>query len=435
MRSTHLRSIGVLASGSAATQALVVLLTPIITRLYTPSEYAAVVVYGSIVAIAAAVAGGRYESAVVMPINDAEGERDAVALVQLPVLLSLAFASIGLCFLAVLKLTGLPGALQSLGWWSLAIPAGVVLGVSTAALSAHATRGRDYATLARVAPQQKIVGSSTQIAGGLLQLGTSGLMVGALAGQISGLWLLFRMFGRGAASAQLSAVKPDTKRLWEVARRYSDFPRISTWLALLNALAWNIQVLAISHLFNASEVGQYALAFSTITIPMSLFLTGVSQVYLREAASRVRDKTAAYSLANKSLIGLLAVSVPLFAALFMVAKFLLVPLFGPEWTQAGSLAVAMLPLLWARFLSTSISSTFSVYRRQTMLLAWQVVALGTTVGVLLSGGSGGLSLTQVTWLVSFTVGPLYLLLIPLTYLTIRLGVPDRYSDPADSPRD
>lgn len=428
LRSPHLRAIGVMASGSAATQSLAFLLTPIITRLYTPAEYSAIAVYVSIASIAAAVAGGRYESAVALPRETPDGERDAVALVQLPILLSLAFASLGMCVVGALGLIGFPSTLQVLGWWSLALPIGVVLGVSTAALSSYATRSRMYRTLARVPAQQKIAGSSTQIAGGLLHLGTAGLVVGAIAGAMSGIWPLFRNFRRGAAVAGVRACRPETQRLKQVARRYSDFPRVSSWFGLLNALASSVQVLVIGQFYDAAEVGQYALAFSTISLPMSLVLAGVSQVYLREAAARVNDRAAAVALASKAIIGLLGVSVPLFATLFIIAKFLLVPLFGPEWSLASSLALAMLPLLWARFLTTSLSSTFNVYRRQGMLLSWQVVALSTTLVVFLTGGNNGMPLTQVTLLVSATTGPLYLLLAPLAYLVLRLGTPEKYSD-------
>lgn len=68
--SPHLRSISLMASGTAAVQVLAFLVTPIITRLDTPAAYGAVALFA---AIAAAVAGGRFEHAVALPREDSAG--------------------------------------------------------------------------------------------------------------------------------------------------------------------------------------------------------------------------------------------------------------------------------------------------------------------------------------------------------------------------
>ncbi len=67
-----------------------------ITRLYLPSDYGAMAVYTSIVAIAAAIAGGRYESAVTLPSGSEQGERDAIALVRVALTVAVAVSGLAL---------------------------------------------------------------------------------------------------------------------------------------------------------------------------------------------------------------------------------------------------------------------------------------------------------------------------------------------------
>ena len=55
-RASFARSVGVLAGGTAAAQAIVVLVQPVITHLYTPEDFSVLAVYSSILGIVAGVA-------------------------------------------------------------------------------------------------------------------------------------------------------------------------------------------------------------------------------------------------------------------------------------------------------------------------------------------------------------------------------------------
>jgi O-antigen/teichoic acid export membrane protein len=169
-------------------------------------------------------------------------------------------------------------------------------------------------------------------------------------------------------------------------------------------------------------VGQYTLAFAMVTVPTTLILGGVSQVYLKELSTRVADGKASARLTLGTVKGLLILSVPVFLGLWAGGRYLFGPLFGPAWADAGAVAVAMLPLTWARFLTAPITSAFNVYRRPAVQLIWQISTLLSTLAVFTAGGQRGWPLTDVVWVASLVVGPLYLLLIPVVMWIIRSGV-------------
>lgn len=419
LASPHLRPIASIASGAALAQVLGILVAPLITRLYAPSDYGTVAIYGSFVAIGAAVATGRYEGAASLPPEDERGERDAIALVRLALVVAAGVSGTALLGVTATHLIGDVPALGELGPWALAIPWGVFTTAASATLSAYATRRRAYGTIARVPLMQKLISSSVQVVGGFLKLGVAGLMLGAIVTPLVGLGILLRNYRNGKQQLPDPAWRwPDVRR---VASRYSDFPRVGTWFALLNALAWNVQAIALARFYSISDVGQYALATAIIGLPTRMVLAGVSQVYLRESAARVDDPVAARRLASGTVRSLLIVSIPLFAAIFAAGKYLFGIIFGPDWVDAGAIAVAMIPLLWPRFLTTSLTATFTVYRRQGLLLTWQIVALGATLLGIVLGGTRGLPIVNTTLIVSLLVGPLYLLLIPMAFRAIRGG--------------
>lgn len=419
MASPHLRPIAYLASGSGLAQLISLLVTPIITRLYTPGEYGTISIYGSIVAIVAAVAAGKYESAISLPAETDEGESDAIGLVRVALVVAVATSLVSLLAVFILLLWGGIASLESLGYWAYAIPLGVLLSAASATLGAYATRRRRYGTLARIAPMQKVVSAGLQLAGGALRLGVSGLMIGVLAAPFVGLGVQSKIYREGSSASP--SAKWDWSELRRLAQQYRDFPLVSTWFALLNAMAWNIQAIVIARYYSVADVGHYSLATAMISVPMGLILVGVSQVFLRESAARADNPSAAMRLARETLKSLAVVSVPLFGVLFFASLYLFEPVFGEKWAGSSAIAVSMLPLLWARFLTTSLTTVFPIYRRQGRLLIWQIIALAVTLGGFIVGGTMALPISTTTLVVSLGVAPLYLALLPMVFRTIRQG--------------
>lgn len=425
--SQHLRPIASIATGTALAQALGILVTPVITRLFSPAEYGAAAVYAAIVTIGASIATGRYESAITLPLETEPGEEAAISLVRVAVAASALTSVFALLLVTALHKWTHIGWLQPLGDWVYAIPFGILASAVSATLSVYATRRRNYGAIARIPPTQKVVTASVQLGGGLTNLGLTGLMLGSLISPLVGLGILGKSYRTGKAE------RLNPGRHWAgmrlVARSYSDFPKVGLWFALLNATAWNMQVVVLTQYYGATQVGQFALSLAVIALPMGMILAGVSQVYMRECAARVNDKAGALSLARKTAEGTLIISIPLFLALALASKYLFGYVFGRDWAQAGSIAFAMIPLLWARFLTTSLTATLNVYRRQGVLLVWQVFALALTLLAFLTGGERNWSITETTWLASALGAPVYLLLLPIVFTVIRGGTGRRLSDP------
>lgn len=67
-----LRSVTVLAGGTAAAQLLMVLLLPVLTRLYSPQDFNTLSVYLGLLSIFSVVATLRFELAISLPEEDGE---------------------------------------------------------------------------------------------------------------------------------------------------------------------------------------------------------------------------------------------------------------------------------------------------------------------------------------------------------------------------
>lgn len=414
LTSRHVQAVTRLSSGVGLAQLIALLSGPLVTRLYDPSEYGTMALYVAVVAIVSTVATGRYDAAVSLPAETASGERAALGLVRIAMLLG-ALTALGVgVVVCILAAVGAGAIFGDLGLWALALPIGVLSSALQQALMAYATRQRAYGQVAKVAPLQRAGAAAMQIGFGLAGAGRSGLMVAALVSPIIGLGLLGKVLKSGRQlEHQRGGRTLQPRELRELAGRYSDFPRLNLPFALMNALSWNVQILVIAWFYTGSDIGQYSLAFMVVSLPASLLASAVSQVYLRESAGKVDDPIGNLSFTKRLLKGLALASLVPFPLIMLIGPQLFGLLFGEAWQLAGEIAVAISPLLWCRFLGTTISSAFTVYRRNGLLMAWQAVALGLTLACFVLGGAVGLSIVDVAWLSSAVVGPWYLVLIPL----------------------
>ena len=64
------KNVLLLASGTAFAQALPIVISPILTRIYTPSDFGTLSLFIAIVSIFASIANGRYELAIMLPKKD-----------------------------------------------------------------------------------------------------------------------------------------------------------------------------------------------------------------------------------------------------------------------------------------------------------------------------------------------------------------------------
>src|SRR5690554_4694229 len=76
---SFLRSVVTIASGTVIAQIIAVLVSPLITRLFTPEDMGIVASFIAITTILGTIAAGRYELAIVLPETDKESNAVAFA--------------------------------------------------------------------------------------------------------------------------------------------------------------------------------------------------------------------------------------------------------------------------------------------------------------------------------------------------------------------
>lgn len=377
-RSGIARSVGVLVSGTAAGQAIAVISSPILTRIYTPADLGTLGLYASVLGLLTIVASLRYEQAIAIP----EDPKDASSVVLLAALLLCATTVV--LFLAawlVVPVISLPPA------WSGVRPLAWLLPLSVFAvglyqlLSVWAVRSKQYRRLAGTAWRQGLAGAVTQVLLGLAGLGATGLVIGQVVGQSTGVASLARLL----TTSHGFRVSPTKRRaIWESATRFRRFPLYSTWSGLLSVASNSVPVALIAILFGPAVTGFYTIGLRALQTPMRTLGNAVSQVFLSESPQAAREGRLD-AIVLPALSRLAAVASPLAAVSALSWAPIAQVVFGPEWREAGIYMQWLTPWVFLTMITAPLAPLFTTLERQDAGLYFNAALLAVRVTALLVG--------------------------------------------------
>src|SRR5262245_57367214 len=162
------RSVLTLASGTAMAQLLLALAMPVLTRLYTPTDYGTLAVYSSTLTVLLVVASLRYEVAIPLPRDEPTAASLLVLTFALlggmATLLSLLVWAWGDAFVATLKVP----ALRPYLWL---VPVGFLGAGTYQTLSYWAIRRSAFTRIARTKLSQGVGQVASQVALGIARVG------------------------------------------------------------------------------------------------------------------------------------------------------------------------------------------------------------------------------------------------------------------------
>jgi O-antigen/teichoic acid export membrane protein len=337
--------------------------SPLIARLYPPSQFGVLGVFTTTLTLAMAVASLRYDFAIPYP----KDEREAESVLVLALLTILATSSA----FALLILAGVPSLLPAvrstlsggLVWW---LPIGMWASATYAALSIWMIRQRDFATIGTTKITQGVLQAGSQIVLGVAGLGSSGLIVGQIVGSSSGLLRLSRRISQRNPHI-LDGIS--RSKLLATARTYRRFPLYSAPAVLLDSLTGAIPLFFIAARFGPAAAGLYTLVQRVITMPFSLLTVNLGQVVFGDFAQLRRSDPASLMLIfRRRVLQVGVLGLILIVPLLFIVPILLPRIFGERWGGASLYFLILAPMTFASFVSSPFGFAIDVLRRQDLQL-------------------------------------------------------------------
>lgn len=404
-KSSFARSVSILAGGAAAGQVIIVLTSPLLTRLYSPEDFGLLAVYAALLSILSVIASLRYQLAIPLPERDEEASHLVALSLIIVVAISLLTTLLILFFSKpIVELFRTP-ALASYLWL---LPVGLLLTGTYQVFNYWAIRVKAFMPIARTKISQSLATIIVQVGGYFL--GPLALILGQIGGQAAGSSTL------GALILQTRWIELKAIRWHNIltaASRYARFPIYSTWVGLFNTASSQLPPILFATLFNPVAAGIYMIANRVLAMPMTLVGSAMANVFLSSAVDARRNGTLIH-LVKDIHEKLVHIAMPPALILLLAGPDLFDFIFGANWRQAGEFAQWMAPWIYLAFISTPLSTLFDVLEKQNHELIFQGILLtiractliiGSYIGSLtlavslFSGGSALCYIAILAWII------------------------------------
>lgn len=371
-----LKAISLLVGGTVFAQGLAILALPVLTRIYSPTDFSLFAVYTSLLMVLSVASCLRFEIAIPIP----EEKSEAVNLVVLSFLSNLVISLLLLVIIVffhqqIIQVLGQP-EFSGLIWL---VPVGVFfLGVYNT-FQYWATRQKQFKTIAKTKIIQSLSGVIAQISLGMLGFLSFGLILGQILKVSAGVGKLIKNFLHDSAQELKKISFVSLKKAFV---KNEKFPKFSTFEALANTAGIQLPIIFIASIVDDGEAGHLMLAMQVMAIPIAFIGSAISQVYLATAPEKLRDKKLLKYTIDCILHLLKLGGIPIIL-ICLVSPIIFPIVFGPDWSRAGEMLVWMLPWYIMQLMVSPISMSLHIVSAQKTALLIQLFGLIVRLGGLL----------------------------------------------------
>jgi O-antigen/teichoic acid export membrane protein len=370
------RGMAQLALGGILARCISLITVPIVSRIYSPSDFGLLSIYASFIQILLPVFTLRYVFAVPLPRQD----RTALNLFGLCAVAGLGqtvIVTIALLFFGKPILDMFSAGKLAAWWWLIALGS-LMLGMAEL-LGAWATRRRAYKRMAVNSVTILVLGEGLKIGLGLLGFRPFGLIVGQMTGQSGGIVSFTRAF---AADFKRLPHVVTWRRMWFLARYYWSYPALRLPSQFLLAFSVQAPLLYTAKLYGIAASGQVGLSLMTLAVPLNLIGQAMGKAHYAEVARLGRSRThEIHVLTKKTQLTLFAVGLPPTLILFFFGREIFAFAFGVKWSDAGEYAAILSLYMLLQFTSQPLIQLLNVFNKQSMFLAINLFRSGLIVAL------------------------------------------------------
>lgn len=399
-----------MTTGRIIGQTIPILLTPILTRLYSPADFGLFAIFVAVTAILSLLANGRYTLAIILPKKD----ENILNLFALSVLINFVFCFALLAIILVFRNPLLDlFNLQSSPEVLLLLPLGTFVIGLFEPLHYLAVRKKLFKVIAGNMIFQYSLISILKIVFSFLAIGGLGLIMGHLIGYVAGI-ILFTILLTGKKAFKGFRSYVVKGEIFKLANSYKNFPMYSLPADTLHAFSKEMPNLLINNFFGGAILGHFSLTQRVLASPITLIASAITDVFREKASRDYRDTKSCRSIFLQTFQKLFLFSFVPFTLLFFLAPSIVPIVFGQEWGQAGEYIRIMTLLFFLRFSIAPVSTVLYLTGRQMYKLAWEFVAF---IVIILSFYLGYRFFDQYAaiGIYSFSLSFLYIILLFMSY--------------------
>jgi O-antigen/teichoic acid export membrane protein len=359
------KDLGVLLSGTLIAQAIPVLVSPMLTRLYTPENFAGLAILMAWFNPLSYLASGRFEIAVLLPKEDEEAKK----LVRVSSLWSIGIALLLLiiCILYFVFHTQ-PYALIPYKSVFITLPFLILFVGNFQPINYWLQRKKQFKAIAI----NKIIQTTIVIAMTVLFAffyPNAGLTLGYTFG-----WLAMAILSISyLLKDKIIPFQFNWKEIITLAKKYKEYPIFNGLPSILNAITLSIPVFIIAYYYGKENTGYFNLTRQILFVPTSVIATSFSQVFFERIVSH-KNKGMSVLDDYKKMINVLAIIALSFTIPLLIGgPFLFALVFGKTWAVSGSFAQIIVLSTALQFVVLPLGAVLQTFNKVKLNGLWQIM--------------------------------------------------------------
>jgi len=386
------KNVLILSGGTIIAQALPVLISPILTRLYSPSDFGVLALFISITSIVGVIANGRYELAIMLP----EKDEDAINVAAVGFLFNIAISLLFLIFIIIFKKPFLKLLkAESLSFWIYFAPLTVFFIGLFHILNYANNRFKLYKDISKSNILKSIASSLVQLTLGFLKTGTSGLILGQISAQAVANTKLFSNIKK---TGLMNEIKKEKIKI--LYKKYINFPKINLFHALLDNIQSNGIIILLTTFYGSNVIGFYFLSLRILGIPSQFISNSLYQVIYQKAAEIYNKKQKMLEFYKKIILSLGVSSTVIFFIILVLSFNILDFIFGKNWHGIGLYIRSLLGWIFFQFIVSPISSLPLILNKQKELFLVSIIGKIILFTTLIIGYILKLNIINIFYLIS-----------------------------------
>lgn len=358
LRSTFLKSIIILTSGSILAQLINLAATPVISRIYTPEIIGTYTYIISIAAIFMGVINGRYDVACVV---DKE-QNNIYPLIKLSLIIGIIVTIIGTIVCTIYFYTQ-QFPLQYAIYLFFILLSYAIINV----LTAYNNRCKEYKTISSVYVIRTASQNFGSIGLGAISANPHSLLVPYAIGQYLGI----SKQAKPLKGKWYEILKVDFSEVKRVAIEHKNQPFFSMPALLLNSLSYSLTTIFIEYLYTLETVGYYSISVRLLGLPLAIVGGNVAKVFSERAATEYSSYGTYTKSLTRTFLFLLCIAIPMVICMIYISEPLCVFFLGKDWATAGQYIAILAPMFGIRLITSALSPALIIAKKQKAELVLQ----------------------------------------------------------------
>jgi O-antigen/teichoic acid export membrane protein len=398
-------------SGNTMSQVIPFVVAPILSRIFSPEEFAVLANFMAIVSVIGIISTGRLELAVPIPVEQKKAQDIVFTGFVITLLLGILSILIPLFAYQIGEMYNDSQLPKYLWIVPLAVISFGLLGLT----SNWNLRHERFHLLSLGKIIQSVVNNGLAALLGYIGWGIDGLIISWLLSQYVNILILLIGVNRKVNYKDYGILTLKT-----TLKEYKDFPLINSLHAFSDIFITQFLLYwIISTYFGFLELGLFAMMNKYVKAPIVLISSSVSQLFYVEAGKAINKGESLVPIIKKTIRTSVLFAIPFTIILLLAGPIIFKLYLGEKWEIAGVYAQCLAPMLFLYFILSPISGLPILLNKQKKAFVFTLFGYSLTVIALFVGVWLKMKFVYALWLYSGAFTLFYLFNLTWYFLMVR----------------